>query len=75
MNAILTLFISLIFLVILIFIECFLIMIIWNNVIIKKFPSSNIKKLSFWDAMAIAVFVGLLCGGGTIINYGNINKD
>jgi hypothetical protein len=50
-------------------------MIIWNNVIIKKFPSSNIKKLSFWDAMAIAVFVGLLCGGGTIINYGNINKD
>jgi hypothetical protein len=53
-------------------------MIIWNNVIIKKFPSANIKKLSFWDSLAIAVFIGLLFGGGTIItgsyNGGYINK-
>jgi hypothetical protein len=42
----------------------FLIEIIWNNVIIKKFPSANIQRLTFWDSLAIAVFVTLLTGGG-----------
>ena len=42
----------------------FLIEIIWNQVIIKKFPNANIQKLSFWDSLAIAVFVSLLTGGG-----------
>ena len=37
-----------------------LIMIIWNNVIIKKFPDSNIQTLSFWDSLALAVFASLL---------------
>lgn len=38
----------------------FLIQTIWNKVIIKKFPSQNIQTLSFWDALALAVFVSLL---------------
>jgi hypothetical protein len=40
-----------------------LIMIIWNNVIIKKFPQQNIQKLSFWDALALSIFFSLLSGG------------
>ena len=41
----------------------YLVMLIWNDVIIKKFPSSNIQKLNFWDALALSVLVGLLsCG-------------
>lgn len=38
----------------------YLIMIIWNNVIIKKFPDSNIQKLDFWEALALSVFFSLL---------------
>ena len=45
----------------------FLIMIIWNKVIIKKFPQQNIQKLSFWDALALGVFVSLLSGGTTVL--------
>ena len=47
-----------------------LIMVIWNNVLIKKFPSSNIQKLDFWDALALSVFVWLLTGSQTVINVG-----
>jgi hypothetical protein len=42
----------------------FLIEIIWNKVIIKKFPNANIQKLTFWDSLAVAVFVSLLTSGG-----------
>lgn len=45
----------------------FIIMIVWNNVIIKKFPNANIQKLSFWDALALAVFFGLITGGTTVV--------
>ena len=45
-----------------------LIMVIWNEVIIKKFPNQNIQKLSFWDALALSVFVSLLSGPSTA-NY------
>ena len=45
----------------------FLIQIIWNSVIVKKFPDSNIQKLSFWDSLALAVFFSLLTGGGGFI--------
>ena len=41
----------------------FLVMTIWNRVIIKKFPLSMIQKLSFWDALALMVFVSLLIPG------------
>ena len=42
-----------------------LIMIIWNKVIIKKFPNSDIVELNFWDALAISVFVTALTGGSS----------
>jgi len=42
----------------------YLVEFIWNQVIIKKFPNANIQRLSFWDSLAIAVFVSLLTGGG-----------
>lgn len=45
----------------------FIIMIIWNKVIIKKFPNADIQKLSFWDSLALAVFFGLLTGGTTVV--------
>jgi hypothetical protein len=41
----------------------FLVQIIWNNVIVEKFPNARIQKLTFWDSLAIAVFVSLLTGG------------
>jgi hypothetical protein len=44
----------------------FLIMIIWNQVIIKKFPLSDIQKLSFWDALALSVFISILSGSGAV---------
>ena len=43
-----------------------LIMLIWNKVIIKKFPQSNIQTLTFWDALALSVFVSILSGSGII---------
>jgi hypothetical protein len=45
----------------------FLIEIIWNNVIIKKFPNANIQRLTFWDSLAIAVFVSLLTSSGAAV--------
>ena len=40
--------------------QTYLIQVIWNKVIIKKFPESNIQTLSFWDALAISVFFSLI---------------
>lgn len=40
--------------------QTYLIQVIWNKVIIKKFPDSNIQTLSFWDALAISVFFSLI---------------
>ena len=54
------LFITLVILLGLVALYVFLIMTIWNNVIIKKFPSQNIQKLTFWDALAFGVFFSLL---------------
>jgi len=44
----------------------FLIQIIWNEVIVKKFPNANIQKLNFWESLALAVFVALLSGTSII---------
>jgi len=60
---------GLILLLVLIVIYVVLIMVIWNNVIIKKFPQSDIQQLNFWDALALAVFCSLLFGGRTVVNY------
>lgn len=35
--------------------QTYLIQVIWNHVIIKKFPNANIQELSFWDALALSV--------------------
>ncbi len=56
-------------------IETFLIMIIWNNVIIKKFPTQHIQPLSFWDALALSVFFALLAGAGSFISSSYSNKS
>jgi hypothetical protein len=40
--------------------QTYLIQVIWNKVIIKKFPDSNIQTLTFWDALAISVFFSLI---------------
>ena len=44
-----------------------LIMIIWNNVLIKKFPSSDIQKLTFLDSIAISILTSLLFKGYTVL--------
>jgi hypothetical protein len=43
-------------------INTLLVKIIWNNVIIKKFPKQNIEKLDFWEALAMSVFFSLVQG-------------
>lgn len=49
--------------------QTYLIQIIFNKVIIPKFPSSNIKDLSFWDALAISVLAALLSSSQNIVNF------
>ena len=39
---------------------CFLIMIIWNKVIVKKFPNSNIQQLTYWDSVLLYIFVSVV---------------
>ena len=38
----------------------YLVQLIWNKVIIKKFPTLNMKELTYWEALALMVFTGLL---------------
>jgi hypothetical protein len=45
-----------------------LIMVIWNNVLIKKIKGANLQKLTFWDALAIGVFFSLVSGSTTVSN-------
>lgn len=59
---------KLVVLLVMFVLSIFLIEIIWNQVIIKKFPNSKIQRLTFWDSLAIAVFISLLTGGGSAIN-------
>jgi len=60
--------IGLIMLVAIISIYTILIMVIWNNVLLKKVLGANLQKINFWDAFAIAVFCSLITGGTTVIN-------
>jgi len=55
--------------IIIVAIETYLVMVIWNDVIIKKFPSASIQELSFWDALSIMVLFSILCP--TTIVYAN----
>ena len=59
----LTLLVSL---VVLLTIICFvvlttyLVMIIWNKVLVVKLKGSKIQKIDFWESLAIAVFVNIV---------------
>ncbi len=61
--------VSLVVLALIIVINVVLIMLVWNNVLIKKFPSANIQKLGFVDALAISVLAGLLFGTNNTVSY------
>lgn len=63
------LLVMLVVVVVILAIETFLIMLIWNKVIIKKFPTQHIQPLSFWDALALSVFFGLLAGTGKALTF------
>jgi hypothetical protein len=60
--------IALLILTAVVVIQTLIIQVIWNRVIIKKFPNSNIQKLDFIDALALSVFCALLSGKTYIIN-------
>jgi len=41
----------------------FLIITIWNKIIIKKFPDSKIQPLTYWDSLLVSVFISLMSTG------------
>jgi hypothetical protein len=41
-------------------INIFIIEIIWNRVIIQKFPKQHIQPITYFDAFALALFVSIL---------------
>ena len=51
-----------------------LVMVIWNNVLMKKVKGADLQKLNFWDALAIAVFFSLVTGSTTVINKCDLNQ-
>jgi hypothetical protein len=60
--------ITLIILLCLIALNTLLIMVIWNNVLIKKVRGADLQKLSFWDSLAISIFFSLVSGGTIVYN-------
>jgi len=40
--------------------QSYLVMVIWNSVIINKFPDAKIEELTFWDALLLMIFVDIL---------------
>jgi len=41
----------------------YLIMLIWNKVLVVKLTNARLQNLDFWEALALAVFVNLLLIG------------
>jgi hypothetical protein len=58
--------ITLIILLGVISLNTFLIMVIWNNVLINKIRGANLQKLGFWDSLAISLFFSLISGGNIV---------
>jgi hypothetical protein len=54
-----------------IIVQSLMVMVIWNNVLIKKFPLSKIQKLNFFDALAITVLTSILFGSTYISGLQN----
>lgn len=40
-----------------------IVMLIWNKIIIKKFPTLLIQEINFFEALAIIIFCHILCKG------------
>jgi hypothetical protein len=59
---------SLIILLAMVAIYTLLVMVIWNNVLIQKIKGADLQKLSFLEALSIAVFFSLVSGSTTVIN-------
>ena len=47
----------------------FLIMIIWNKIIVKKFPNSNIQQLTYWDSALLSVFIAVVHTPGIFSSF------
>ena len=61
--ALLVALVSLMLLVGYIALTTYLIMLIWNKVLVVKLTTAHLQNLDFWEALALAVFVNLLLGG------------
>lgn len=53
---------------ILIPIYTFLIMVIWNNILVQKVKGANLQKINFWESLGIGLFFSLISGRTTVIN-------
>ena len=58
----------------------YLIMLIWNKVLVVKLTTAKLQPLDFWEALALAVFVNLLLIGNVSpavllgsLNYGMLS--
>jgi hypothetical protein len=70
-NPGLAFFVTSVALMALVAINTVLIMLIWNNILIKKVKGADFQKLNFWDALAIGVFLSIVSGGTTVISKCN----
>lgn len=61
--------IGLVILLVVLAIESAIIMLIWNKVIIKKFPTLLIQKLNFFEALAIVIFAHILFKSYSLMKY------
>jgi NADH:ubiquinone oxidoreductase subunit 6 (subunit J) len=68
-NGLLALGLTIVIVVAIIALFTFLIMLIWNNVLIKKFPTWKMQKLSFWDALWLAIFFGVLGSASSFFRF------
>jgi mannose/fructose/N-acetylgalactosamine-specific phosphotransferase system component IIC len=60
------LLITLAVLLVMVSVYTFLIMLIWNKVLMKKVKGADLQKLDFWDALAIGVFFSLVSGSTVV---------
>jgi hypothetical protein len=66
---------SMIALLVMISIYTVLIMVIWNNVLVKKLKGSDLQHLSFLDSLSIAVFFAVMSGFTHVINQSQLLKN
>ena len=64
--ALLVSLVSLLLLVGFVALTTYLVMLIWNKVLMVKLVGAELQALDFWEALAISVFVNLLLGGNIV---------